>query len=743
MSSGNEIGISPVLLQAISQSLSSVGASSPTVTATNMAADTNCKGAASSDDIVAQIMKQQQDQLTLGQSGLTPPTTINDTIKTMLRLKMASNALLKDTDITSVKESTLASDLAMANMLTALASQSRESTQPVDTGQVIVISNQESPKTVQPSLGSEGNVHTVVLTDDSNSTLKNPPRSAQQSVQKVVNVPLSPSYNYTLIKSEPSSSDSENRLISPLVTHQMNIIASESTSSNGQSSPEISLSVPEVTEKGKLSGVNPVVQVSGDIESQLMLLNQQNSSTLSGSVNAQSVGQSSVRIFEHNGKRYIIQMQDIETTASNSSNTEEDSGGKDFSDMRDEVIHFSEGLPLAGMEQEVLTVTQQQDVMMSGPGAGMVFRGQLCPICGDSVSGFHYGIFTCESCKGFFKRTVQNKKTFVCPRQGECEITLENRKKCPACRFAKCLIMGMKLEAIRMDRTRGGRSSYSGSSPSEEPKRKRPIKIVPNRRPSSQSGEATQSPLMRSGPNQCEIELRVIPGVLTDIMSLESILNEDDIPANISVDDFSLSNPSVFMTLLQLCELKLYKIVRWARNLPYFANVSTDDQILLLQNCWCELLALTMCWKSLNLKEEIVFFHGQPIDQDKADMLNVREMFTKMLLVVEQFKRINVDQYECVAMKVIILICPDIKGLSDANSLAVHQQNISVALEDYVRSHYRSTPNRYGEILLRLPELSRISGLMKEHLIQWMPANTTSCGLLYELLKGENMKDML
>ncbi|WAR31146.1 ERR3-like protein, partial [Mya arenaria] len=685
MSSGNEIGISPVLLQAISQSLSSVGASSPTVTATNMAADTNCKGAASSDDIVAQIMKQQQDQLTLGQSGLTPPTTINDTIKTMLRLKMASNALLKDTDITSVKESTLASDLAMANMLTALASQSRESTQPVDTGQVIVISNQESPKTVQPSLGSEGNVHTVVLTDDSNSTLKNPPRSAQQSVQKVVNVPLSPSYNYTLIKSEPSSSDSENRLISPLVTHQMNIIASESTSSNGQSSPEISLSVPEVTEKGKLSGVNPVVQVSGDIESQLMLLNQQNSSTLSGSVNAQSVGQSSVRIFEHNGKRYIIQMQDIETTASNSSNTEEDSGGKDFSDMRDEVIHFSEGLPLAGMEQEVLTVTQQQDVMMSGPGAGMVFRGQLCPICGDSVS-------------------VQNKKTFVCPRQGECEITLENRKKCPACRFAKCLIMGMKLE--------GGRSSYSGSSPSEEPKRKRPIKIVPNRRPSSQSGEATQSPLMRSGPNQCEIELRVIPGVLTDIMSLESILNEDDIPANISVDDFSLSNPSVFMTLLQLCELKLYKIVRWARNLPYFANVS---------NCWCELLALTMCWKSLNLKEEIVFFHGQPIDQDKADMLNVREMFTKMLLVVEQFKRINVDH--------------------DANSLAVHQQNISVALEDYVRSHYRSTPNRYGEILLRLPELSRISGLMKEHLIQWMPANTTSCGLLYELLKGENMKD--
>ena len=65
------------------------------------------------------------------------------------------------------------------------------------------------------------------------------------------------------------------------------------------------------------------------------------------------------------------------------------------------------------------------------------------------TSGFHYGIYTCESCKGFFKRTVQNKKSFVCPRNGECEIVLENRKKCPACRFAKCLVMGMKLEGIK------------------------------------------------------------------------------------------------------------------------------------------------------------------------------------------------------------------------------------------------------------------------------------------------------
>lgn len=86
-----------------------------------------------------------------------------------------------------------------------------------------------------------------------------------------------------------------------------------------------------------------------------------------------------------------------------------------------------------------------------------------CPICGDKISGFHYGIFSCESCKGFFKRTVQNRKNYVCLRGAICPVTVATRKKCPACRFEKCLQRGMKLEAIREDRTRGGRSTYQCS----------------------------------------------------------------------------------------------------------------------------------------------------------------------------------------------------------------------------------------------------------------------------------------
>ncbi|CAG5115194.1 unnamed protein product [Candidula unifasciata] len=85
---------------------------------------------------------------------------------------------------------------------------------------------------------------------------------------------------------------------------------------------------------------------------------------------------------------------------------------------------------------------------------------EQCPVCGDRVSGYHYGLLTCESCKGFFKRTVQNKKVYSCVDNRSCQIDKSQRKRCPYCRFQKCLTVGMKLEAVRSDRMRGGRNKF-------------------------------------------------------------------------------------------------------------------------------------------------------------------------------------------------------------------------------------------------------------------------------------------
>lgn len=91
---------------------------------------------------------------------------------------------------------------------------------------------------------------------------------------------------------------------------------------------------------------------------------------------------------------------------------------------------------------------------------------ETCLICGDVASGKHYGLRSCEACKAFFKRTVQGKIEYSCPATRECEINKRRRKACQACRFQKCLNMGMLKEGVRLDRVRGGRQKYRrGLSP--------------------------------------------------------------------------------------------------------------------------------------------------------------------------------------------------------------------------------------------------------------------------------------
>lgn len=69
-----------------------------------------------------------------------------------------------------------------------------------------------------------------------------------------------------------------------------------------------------------------------------------------------------------------------------------------------------------------------------------------CVVCNDKATGYHYGVFTCEGCKGFFKRTVQKQLEYTCKGDGSCEVNQINRNRCQYCRFQKCVAQGMLKE---------------------------------------------------------------------------------------------------------------------------------------------------------------------------------------------------------------------------------------------------------------------------------------------------------
>ncbi|PAV67542.1 hypothetical protein WR25_06701 [Diploscapter pachys] len=77
----------------------------------------------------------------------------------------------------------------------------------------------------------------------------------------------------------------------------------------------------------------------------------------------------------------------------------------------------------------------------------------LCQVCSDKASGFHYGVFACEGCKGFFRRSIQQKIEYrECPRNEQCLIVRNNRNRCQHCRLKKCLSVGMSRDAVRFGR---------------------------------------------------------------------------------------------------------------------------------------------------------------------------------------------------------------------------------------------------------------------------------------------------
>ncbi len=82
-------------------------------------------------------------------------------------------------------------------------------------------------------------------------------------------------------------------------------------------------------------------------------------------------------------------------------------------------------------------------------------------LCFFFLLGRHYGIISCEGCKGFFKRSIRGHVNYVCRGDKRCVVNKTFRNRCQYCRMQKCLAVGMRSEAVQNERRLSGSASNS------------------------------------------------------------------------------------------------------------------------------------------------------------------------------------------------------------------------------------------------------------------------------------------
>ncbi|KAG8572230.1 hypothetical protein GDO81_011982 [Engystomops pustulosus] len=192
-----------------------------------------------------------------------------------------------------------------------------------------------------------------------------------------------------------------------------------------------------------------------------------------------------------------------------------------------------------------------------------------CAVCGDNAACQHYGVRTCEGCKGFFKRTVQKNAKYVCLANKSCPVDKRRRNRCQYCRFQKCLNVGMVKEVVRTDSLKGRR----GRLPSK---------------PKSPCHQELSQPHL---PHTSVSMLDELVQAIVDTAPTEldySAYSADSDQATTSTDT---ENIQQFYSLLT-DSVEISKI--WAQKLPGFSELAKDDQLLLIETTFLELFVLRL-----------------------------------------------------------------------------------------------------------------------------------------------------
>lgn len=296
-----------------------------------------------------------------------------------------------------------------------------------------------------------------------------------------------------------------------------------------------------------------------------------------------------------------------------------------------------------------------------------------CAVCGDNASCQHYGVRTCEGCKGFFKRTVQKNAKYICLANKDCPVDKRRRNRCQFCRFQKCLAVGMVKEVVRTDSLKGRR----GRLPSKP------------RQASDSSPVSLINSLVRA-------HIDTIP----NSSNLDYSQYQENGPILLEKE-----NPVDVQQFYDLLSSSLEVIRKWAEKIQGFLELPKEDQDLLLESSFLELFILRLAYSSKPEEGKLVFCNGVVLHRMQC-VRGFGEWIDSIIEFSHSLQRMNIDvpSFSCLSALVIIT---DRHGLKEPKKVEELQSRIIHCLKEHVPSTLSepSRSNCLSKLLGKLPEL--------------------------------------
>ncbi|KAM7414339.1 hypothetical protein PAMA_019248 [Pampus argenteus] len=356
------------------------------------------------------------------------------------------------------------------------------------------------------------------------------------------------------------------------------------------------------------------------------------------------------------------------------------------------------------------------------PQAGRVKGKELCVVCGDKASGYHYNALTCEGCKGFFRRSITKNAVYKCKSDGNCEMDMYMRRKCQECRLRKCKEMGMLAECLlteiqcKSKRLRKNTKASPGQSTGDE------TEGADN----TDNKQVTSTTKLSKEKIEITKEQQAFMNVIVDAYNRHQI--PQDVAKKLLQEQYSMEEN--FLLLTEMATSQVQVLVEFTKNIPGFLSLDHEDQIALLKGSAVE---------AMFLRSAQVFSRKMPNGHTEVLEERIRksgiseEFITPLFNFYKSIGELHMVPEEQALLTAITILTSDRPYVKDQQAVERLQEPMLDVLRKLCVLQHPQEPQYFARLLGRLTELRTLNHYHAEMLTSWRMNNHKFTPLLCEI----------